>query len=62
MDTSELNQHYSQQFNTELEDIRSRVLTMGGLVEQQLSTAIEALNNGQSAPTEGVVSKSLKKW
>ena len=60
MDTSELNQHYSQQFNTELEDIRSRVLTMGGLVEQQLSTAIEALNNGQSAPAEGVVSNDYK--
>ena len=36
MDTSNLQHHYSQKFNTELEGVRSRVLAMGGLVEQQL--------------------------
>lgn len=60
MDTSELNQHYSHQFNAELEDIRSRVLTMGGLVEQQLSIAIKALNQGQSHPAEDVVSNDYQ--
>ncbi len=35
--------HISGQFNVELEAIRTHVLTMGGLVEQQLSSAIKAL-------------------
>ncbi|MFW7523751.1 phosphate signaling complex protein PhoU [Vibrio ostreicida] len=34
--------HISGQFNVELESIRTHVLTMGGLVEQQLSFAMQA--------------------
>lgn len=41
--------HTLKQFDTELEEIRSRVLQMGGLVEQQIVRAIEALTNGQVA-------------
>ena len=40
-------EHTLKQFDTELEEIRSRVLQMGGLVEQQIMRAIEALTNGQ---------------
>ncbi len=39
-------EHTLKQFDTELEEIRSRVLQMGGLVEQQIRRAIEALTNG----------------
>ncbi|MBE0438399.1 MAG: phosphate signaling complex protein PhoU [Gammaproteobacteria bacterium] len=41
-------QHISQQFENELEDIRSRVLAMGGLVEQQVNNALEALMTGDN--------------
>ena len=40
------NEHTSKQFDNELESIRARVLQMGGLVEQQITLAIDALSNG----------------
>ncbi|MDD5035203.1 MAG: phosphate signaling complex protein PhoU [Methylococcaceae bacterium] len=36
-------QHISRQYDHELLDIRSRVLTLGGLVEEQLQAAVDAL-------------------
>jgi len=42
MDNSIINQHISRQFNKEMEDIRNKVLTMGGLVEQQVDLATNA--------------------
>ncbi|HIO93554.1 MAG TPA: phosphate signaling complex protein PhoU [Leucothrix mucor] len=41
----ELGQHISQRYNEELEEIRSNVLRMGGLVEKQTTNAINALLN-----------------
>ena len=38
--------HISRQFDNELETVRSRVLQMGGLVEKQITDAIEAMSNG----------------
>ncbi|MGB0954604.1 MAG: phosphate signaling complex protein PhoU [Panacagrimonas sp.] len=35
--------HISSQFNAELEDVRQRVLAMGGMVEQQIVDATKAL-------------------
>jgi len=40
--------HISRQFDQELDEIRSRVLKMGGLVESQLDKTIEALQDGDS--------------
>ncbi|ABL99618.1 MULTISPECIES: phosphate signaling complex protein PhoU [Shewanella] len=43
MDKLSTNKHISGQFNAELDDIRNRVLAMGGLVERQLEQALDAL-------------------
>jgi len=49
MDRLHLDQHISQQFNLELEDIRNRVLHMGGLVEQQVDNGLTALIEADEA-------------
>lgn len=45
MDKKSLGQHISRRYNEELEDVRNRVLAMGGLVEQQLQNAMDALEH-----------------
>jgi len=52
--------HISRQFNAELEDIRTRVLQMGGLVERQIGQAITALVNADTAGAEAVVTEDYK--
>ena len=37
---SSIPRHISKQFDNELEDVRGRVLAMGGLVERQLENAM----------------------
>jgi len=49
MEASDITDHISKRFNKDLEDLRSSVLTMGGLVETQLSKAIAAIVRGDSA-------------
>jgi phosphate transport system protein len=49
MNTPTYRQHISSQFNAELEDIRQRVLAMGGLVEQQIADATKALIEGDGS-------------
>ena len=55
MDNSKIGHHISEQFNKELEDIRNKVLMMGGLVEQQIEWAIEAFTNGDVELAETVI-------
>lgn len=49
MEASDITDHISKRFNKDLEDLRNSVLTMGGLVETQLSKAIAAIVRGDSA-------------
>ena len=55
MDNSKIGHHISEQFNIELEDIRNKVLTMGGLVEQQIDLAVEAYTSGNLELAEQVI-------
>ncbi len=48
-------EHTYKQFDTDLENMRARVLQMGGLVEQQINHAIEALINADFTLAEQVV-------
>ncbi len=48
MKTPQLPQHIFQQYTQELEDVRARVLEMGGLVEEQLCKALDALSKGSA--------------
>lgn len=48
MDTRSLSQHISHEYNQELEAVRSRLLAMGGLVEQQIAHALQAFVEGDS--------------
>jgi len=50
-----LGHHISQQFNAELEEIRSRVLAMGGLVEEQIHKAAQALVDGDTTMADSVI-------
>ena len=49
-----LTQHISQQFNAELEEVRSHLLAMGGLVEKQVNDAVTALIEADSGLAQQV--------
>ena len=55
MDNSTITQHISRQFNIEMEDIRNKVLTMGGLVEQQVDMATNAFMSCDMEIAEQVI-------
>lgn len=59
-DNMALGSHISRQFNAELEDIRQRVLTMGGLVEKQIVDAVAALVEGDGALGEEVIARDFE--
>lgn len=55
MDNLYINKHISGQFNAELEHIRTEVMTMGGMVEQQLTDAITAMHNQDAELAQRVI-------
>lgn len=60
MDSSNLPQHTSRQYDHELLDIRSRVLTLGGLVEEQIESAVRALVDGDVGLAQRVIADDYK--
>ncbi len=55
-----LGQHISQKFNEELEDVRRKVLHMGGIVEEQLVNALQALLEGDTELAGKVVANDQR--
>ena len=55
-----VNPHISRRYSAELEDIRTRVLHMGGLVEQQIIDAMAALVKGDAQLGDEVIKNDYK--
>jgi phosphate transport system protein len=53
-------QHISKQFDDELENVRSKVLAMGGLVEQQLTNGITSLIEGDANLAGSVIENEVQ--
>jgi len=58
--TPTIGQHISHQFDAELEDVRNRVLAMGGLVEKQINDAITSLVEGDTELAQAVIQNDVK--
>ena len=50
-----INEHISKQFDADLEAVRTLVLQMGGLVEEQIEKAIEAFTTGDRELIDQVI-------
>jgi len=60
MDKPNISHHISQQFDVELEHVRSQVLKMGGIVEEQLARAFQALVENDPTLAHEVVSNDYR--
>jgi len=60
MENLHIDQHISRRYNEELENLRNKVMTMGGLVEQQCENALEALIKGDSNLAESVATSDYR--
>lgn len=60
MQSFEISSHISGQFNQELEALKNAVLTMGGLVEQQLSATLKAMRDSDPRAAEKIVLDDAK--
>jgi len=60
MESEIFGQHISRKFNEELESLRSQVSSMGGLVERQLTDAIEAIVSADSQLGLEVASRDVQ--
>ncbi|GEB70015.1 MULTISPECIES: phosphate signaling complex protein PhoU [Pseudoalteromonas] len=55
-----INKHISGRFNQELENVRNHVLNMGGLVEQQLNSALDAVSRNDAELAQKVRQNDYK--
>ena len=60
MTTNGRQQHISKQFDDALEDVRTKVLTMGGMVEQQLTHALRSLIEGNIDMATNVIENEIQ--
>jgi len=60
METNNISHHISRQFNEELEEIRNKVLAMGGLVEEQTENAVISLVSGDIELAEAMISNDYQ--
>jgi len=60
LDNLSLGRHISGQFNAELESIRTHVLAMGGLVEQQLADSLKAMHQQDAELAKRVIKDDHK--
>ncbi len=60
MEAADISHHTSRRFNEDLERVRTKVMAMGGLVEEQLSHALTALVEGDSALGKAVASQDYR--
>ena len=60
MDNNNSSQHISHKFDQEMENLRSKVLKMGGLVEQQIGGAIESLQSVNAIGAEEIILRDHK--
>jgi phosphate transport system protein len=60
MEAADYSHHTSRRFNEDLERVRTQVSAMGGFVEEQLSRALTALVDGDSALGQAVATQDYK--
>jgi phosphate transport system protein len=60
MENLHIDQHISRKYNEELENLRNKVMTMGGMVEKQSRNALEALIKGDSSLAETVATSDYR--
>jgi phosphate transport system protein len=60
METADLSHHISRRFNEDLERVRTRVLSMGGLVEELLAKSLKSLIEGDSSLGKSVAMDDLQ--
>ncbi len=60
MESANLGQHTSRRFNEDMEHVTTRVMEMGGFVEQQLERTVKALVDGDSALGESVAREDYR--
>lgn len=60
MDKLNLTKHISSSFNEEIEEVRNHVMAMGGLLEQQLNSALQAIADADMELAQQVIDTDLK--